>query len=918
MYDYYIILSTWTHIMADNTIPTTSDSTNLGDIFGSTTTPVQNNSDTTTPPPVVVSTPTTPNETRPMETPVVNPTQQPVPTPVVSTPAVSEIPQTPTVATNPPVEVPPQASVSLVQAEPISVTPAPTETQTNQPQATPPAPITQNPQVAVTPPTTNSTVNTTQTPLQQTPTPVVPPVITIKKWSKISPVAFGIGCGLFGFIVIWAISGILYMALQNPDQFKGIIGIDGIRSGLRLFTGLFFWLLFLGGFVWGIFNLYKLITTKTGSKIKYVLWIIISVALLSGSVFGWISSFRKINELIDTSGANNSLLLPYIQFKDKQRYISEWYPIIAPTKISYGVNEVLLQRFISTNFSTKTVNTLVLDCGNDRQKLNYNASLKQFDGQCLYTKKWDYMISLITNTTDKSTNITTDEVTQLGPLAIVTEISITPSVWEITFNDAGDEIIIGKAPTKLEFNSDKIFSDLKLDQYNIKRDLDDDGVFDRENTTIFSRQFRKPQVQKIYYTLPDIGTYGSLIYEIDFRVQQNDVPICIIDSKQNDKTLNYTITTSFDDTSRGISSYLYQVKNLSTGKSTPIPWTRKNIFDYTFAGKGDYVITLEYLTDDGKKWNCESDTIEVWSSSFNVNYSLSYKWPNDSKWESFNSQASGQQISLQNDAIISRVLPARIQIKINSIVPQSSNTQTEVMLDNQKIQTPDGATYELTLQNATHEQITITVNDAITKASSTITIPITIIQKDIIGELQAFPDTVGTSPFEVTLDASTTTLTDKDDEIIYFSWDYGDGKKLENSSQARTTHTYTYNDSTDSGTYNPSVTITTKKWKKTTFSLNKPILVKKPAIVSKIIIESHPAQIADVGESVQFTLETDGNINKIQWDFGNGEQLECEDRSCANVPMFFYTAGTYTIKATTTYRDMTTSIATTKLIVNKE
>lgn len=133
------------------------------------------------------------------------------------------------------------------------------------------------------------------------------------------------------------------------------------------------------------------------------------------------------------------------------------------------------------------------------------------------------------------------------------------------------------------------------------------------------------------------------------------------------------------------------------------------------------------------------------------------------------------------------------------------------MLDNQKIQTPDGSTYELTLQNANHEQIIINVNDPITKASSNITIPITIIQKDIIGELQAFPDTVGTSPFEVTLDASTTTLTDKDDEIIYFSWDYGDGKKLDNSSQARTAHTYTYNDSTDSGTYNPAVTITTKK-----------------------------------------------------------------------------------------------------------
>lgn len=49
--------------------------------------------------------------------------------------------------------------------------------------------------------------------------------------------------------------------------------------------------------------------------------------------------------------------------------------------------------------------------------------------------------------------------------------------------------------------------------------------------------------------------------------------------------------------------------------------------------------------------------------------------------------------------------------------------------------------------------------------------------------MKAFPDTVGVSPYKVVLDASTTTLTDKNDEIIYFSWDFGDGKKNPNTSQ---------------------------------------------------------------------------------------------------------------------------------------
>jgi hypothetical protein len=58
--------------------------------------------------------------------------------------------------------------------------------------------------------------------------------------------------------------------------------------------------------------------------------------------------------------------------------------------------------------------------------------------------------------------------------------------------------------------------------------------------------------------------------------------------------------------------------------------------------------------------------------------------------------------------------------------------QKEVRLDSQLIQSPDGKTYEITLQNATHEEITITVSDSKTKATSTVSLPITIIQKDII------------------------------------------------------------------------------------------------------------------------------------------------------------------------------------------
>jgi PKD repeat protein len=37
---------------------------------------------------------------------------------------------------------------------------------------------------------------------------------------------------------------------------------------------------------------------------------------------------------------------------------------------------------------------------------------------------------------------------------------------------------------------------------------------------------------------------------------------------------------------------------------------------------------------------------------------------------------------------------------------------------------------------------------------------------------------VGDEPLEVVLDASFTELNDPNDEIIYFTWDFGDGSKI--------------------------------------------------------------------------------------------------------------------------------------------
>jgi hypothetical protein len=47
-------------------------------------------------------------------------------------------------------------------------------------------------------------------------------------------------------------------------------------------------------------------------------------------------------------------------------------------------------------------------------------------------------------------------------------------------------------------------------------------------------------------------------------------------------------------------------------------------------------------------------------------------------------------------------------------------------------------------------------------------------------------------PFTVQLDASTTIVNDPNDEIVYFTRDFGDGEIKKNFSQSIVSHTYRY------------------------------------------------------------------------------------------------------------------------------
>jgi hypothetical protein len=158
----------------------------------------------------------------------------------------------------------------------------------------------------------------------------------------------------------------------------------------------------------------------------------------------------------------------------------------------------------------------------------------------------------------------------------------------------------------------------------------------------------------------------------------------------------------------------------------------------------------------------------------------------------------------------------------------------------------------------------------------------------------------------VTLDVSTTTLNDPTDQIVYFTWDFGDGtwNIKKNLSQAVMQHTYRYDSKTENGLFNPKITIKTKKWLTSQIWLDNPIIVKKQVMTLKINIDSHPWQLAKLGDRVYLSLEINGLPKKINWDFGNDKTLECSTRGeCGQTSVTYDQEWDYTIKAKVSYDD---------------
>ena len=215
-----------------------------------------------------------------------------------------------------------------------------------------------------------------------------------------------------------------------------------------------------------------------------------------------------------------------------------------------------------------------------------------------------------------------------------------------------------------------------------------------------------------------------------------------------------------------------------------------------------------FTTVDNAQGFCESDVIHAGSANYNIKYKMTYKIPGDATFSDFST--TGGNFFWSGDSIVLNSVPVDVKLSVIDISPKPLETILNAKIgDTYMVKSQDGMSFDATISDSKDQMIALTLQDEQgNKVEKDISIHLD--QSAIIGILQATP-VAGTDPLTVTLDASPTKLNDASDEIIYFTWDFGDGQSAQNVSQGQISHIYRFDPVKQSGTYNPTVTVSTKK-----------------------------------------------------------------------------------------------------------
>lgn len=773
---------------------------------------------------------------------------------------------------------------------------------------------------STTPSTSQSSPKPQQSPTSQNtttpPSPQQTQQILVKQGTKISFKTFAIWCGIFFWLFLLLVIVWLYIAISNPDSLANLgLDIGTVKSVLLIFTVLFFWILFFAWFGFAALNGYRLATVKEGSKVRYIVWFIVWLVVLLGAIGLWFISYSKINAISENQVFNsNDLILPYVQvkkFDDGEPWLSysriyigtPWMPpLIAPTYMDMQMNRAIAENFGILNVS---LTKLMINCGNgqtiETNPNDMNAQTLFFNGSCLYLRKWEYTVSMTYSYFDPQQAIeVTKTIEKAASITISTDFTFNVDGWDRKLNDNKNEIILGTAPSKILVDAQKIFTDLNIPNIQVGRDLDGNGTVDKQNRVSFTYYFDQPKLYTSYFTLPFTLPNGSPLWYLSrFRVNAWDVPPCELQTNRIGEN-NYELLVKVDDQWTDIEQYSIDIIDNQTDEIVKNLISDKPKFNFDFPNGRSYRVRGYFTTTESKRGSCEANTLlDIWYNSYNFVNTLSVLWPNDTTYTVMWNSGDRR---VEWDRIIIDDLPTTIKLTINQIVPEIDNPQISVF-ENAVLKNPTKTReYVFKIDNVDWpKEIKLQLQDSKWK-SATKVYTVSLERKNLMGKLLA-NKTVWFDPLSVEFDASITKLNDPTDEVVYFTWEFGDWEVRKNTSVGKITHIYKFDTVTENGEFQPKVTLKTRKWLTQTIAFPEKIIVKRQIKSFDILLPSHPAQLAKAGDVVDLIIQADGKITWVSRDFGNTKKLQWQGREFIETTMRYDTPWLYEIYATVEFSD---------------
>lgn len=728
--------------------------------------------------------------------------------------------------------------------------------------------------------------------------------VAVKKQKQNKKISFKwimLGCIILFIFLVWWLAAVFYYLIQNPNQLTSVgINPQTATQLLQTFTTVFFGLLFFASLGMLITNFYRLTTSKNKSKFGYVVGIVFWFLILIGTLLWWSQVLNILKNIqVDDFVDNNRLLKPYIQLKDATTYLESDPKLvaIAPVNIFYKLNTNLFNKQIVPTFGDVSIQQIILDCGNDKT-LEMNMQKAQFIWACMYQQKWTYPLKLIVKYVNTQTAEQMSQEVEAWTLPIRTQIDINTNKWNVIFSK--NEVIAGENPVKVTYDASNIFTEFQLPEYKIIWDTDWDWDADKSDLTTYTHLYTWAKLYDVNIRFPGLNDY---LYTFPLRVEQSDVPVAEVSYQAIDE-MQYNISAWFFGTPPDVSEYIFNILDKTTNKKIDSIASKNTDINYIFPGKWTYAIQIIFITQEGKQWIAESDNIVVWWTQFKITFDTYIKTPTTPEFKKLD----------KNWNIQLTEIPSILKFNITDISPSSPWLKTQVLVDGSPIISTND-TFQTTIDTNKDYIIKIIVTDPNHDIRTEKEIKVYVDKDDIVWKLLVFPDIVWVSPFTVKFDASTTTVNDPEDEIVYFSWDFGDWETKENLSQSVISHTYDYNFDEENGIFYPKVVIKTKKGRELVVWSGTIVSVKKPNISLDIDVISHPAQIANMWEKVDFSLDITGLPQDIIRDFGNENTLECNWRECVSASQIYDMPGEYTVSAKVVYNDRPTIEWTINLVI---